>query len=79
MSAGLWVSVRWLIGAGEQREYFTDRSGRGRGFGQRQISADLVAVAAAVFGFHDVSGLDQIADDPVSAAFGDAEVGSDLT
>ena len=37
----------------------------------------LVAVAAAVFQLDDAAGLGQAGDDPVGAAFGDAQAGRD--
>lgn len=62
----------------QQREQLTDLSPVAQGAAQRQLGPDLVAVAAAVALAHDVAGLDQLGEDPVGGALGDADRGRDV-
>src|SRR5919108_4235048 len=60
-------------GVDEDPEDFADRPFLGDGFRQRQLRLDAVAVAAPVLLFDHVPRLDEVTDDAVGAALGDAE------
>ena len=62
----------------EEGEDFADGGFPGAGLGQRQVSLDLVAVAAAVLMRDHIAGLRQVGDDAVGAALGDAQGGRDV-
>src|ERR1022692_2971076 len=47
-------------------------------FGQRKVSLNLIAVAAAVLVLHDIACRGQVRDDAVRASLGDAHRGSDV-
>ena len=51
---------------------------RRMGLWERQVSLDLVAVAAAVLVLDDVPGLGEIGGDAVGGALGDARPGRDV-
>src|SRR5271155_40382 len=63
---------------GEQVDDLTDGWLPGAWLGYRQVSLDLVAVAAAVLVRDHVAGLGEVGDDAVSAALGDAQAGRDV-
>jgi hypothetical protein len=63
----------------EDGEEFPDGRLTGAGLGQRQVDLDLVVVAAAVFRLGHVARLDQVSENTVSRALGDAQTDSDVT
>ena len=58
----------------QEGQDFADRAFSATGLGQGLVCLDLVAVAAPVLLLDDVAALDQVADDAVGAALGDAHV-----
>ena len=63
---------------GEQGDDLADRRLPGAWLGYRQVSLDLVAVAAAVSLGDHVTSFGQVGDDAVGAALGDAQAGRDV-
>jgi hypothetical protein len=63
----------------EQRDDLAHGRLPGAGLGYRQVSLDLVTVAAAVLLCDHVASLGQVGDDPVGAALGNAQSRSDVT
>src|SRR6266568_1038630 len=83
-AAGTTVTRRDGPGSGpvpgcEQGDDLADGRLPGTGLGYRQVSLDLVAVAAAVLLRDHVAGRGEVGDDAVGAALGDAQAGRDVT
>src|SRR5207247_5034401 len=75
--AGRGVSLRrrWRLGAAEQVEYLADRSFSADVLRQRQVSLDLVAVAATFLHLVAVAGVSKVSARPIGRACSDVEGG----
>src|SRR5450755_1100343 len=65
-------------GARQESEQLADGGLPAGGLRKGQLRPDLVAVAAAVLDLDDVAGPDQVGDDRVSTALGDAQDSRDI-
>jgi hypothetical protein len=66
------------FGAGQEGQDLADAAFPATGFGERQVSPDLVTVGAAVLVLDDVPGFGEIGDDLMGGALGDARPGRDV-
>jgi len=63
---------RFIVGASQERQDLADSASPAADLWKRQVSLDLVAVAAAILVLDDISGLGEISDDAVGGAITDA-------
>jgi hypothetical protein len=74
------IQLLWAgpVPGGEQGDDLADGWLPGAWLGYRQVSLDLVTVAASVLLRDHVAGLGQVGDDAVGAALGNAQAGRDV-
>jgi hypothetical protein len=72
------VSCSLAPAAGQDGEDFADGRFLAGSLRQWQVRLDLIAVAAAVFLLQHVTGPDEVGDDAVGAALGDAQAGREV-
>ena len=65
--------------AEQDSQHFADCRFPSAGLGQRQMDLDLVTVAAAVLLLDYIASVNEVGNDAVSAALGDAKAGGDVT
>jgi len=65
--------------AAKELEYLTDGAFRTRGFWQRQVVLDLVAIASPIALLEHIAGVGEISDDPEGRALRDPQRRRDVT